>query len=170
MQLSAYLVNWNIACDLAKDEDFVDKVLEEEVPEMYGPECPWDSDSCIQYSAISDTLHQLKGEFGEPTESALSSLRETLFNEDIIFPEELGLPVDPEVVAGSVRPDSCIKIFEAFESIDYDQLEKIFGDLPSALRDNYAEMAPYFAEYIRQWHGLFRLAKEHECGVFMHLG
>lgn len=175
MQLNAYIVDWERVTRLSEQgklEDFDD---DEEGPageaayEIDREEPPWPSDSCVQYDEVGEIFALVRGALPESTRSCADAIFSALFD-GYSFPQDLGGREDPELIAGSLSPDTVVGLLRQFDGLDYEALDEAYDSvLTDADRSRFGSR-DYFTDYLRQWEGLLRGAARQEAGVFVHLG
>ena len=169
MQISAGLIYWDELAKVSGLDDFEERLLEDEFPQIDGPDFDWRSDSVILFFALSEGLSYLVKHFSGQVGEGVSYLTDVLFNEATNFPNELGVEVDPELIAGSFNPETSKKVSSSFDTINYESLQRLFeSELPDDQFEK--ELISSFVTSLKEWHRFFRLAKENRCGVFVHMG
>jgi hypothetical protein len=138
MEFTASVVDWELVRKLKADGGLDDAILECE-PEIEIADTPWPSDSARVHIAAAGAVSS------NPCVAAV-------LNEDFVLPQDLGADLDPELVAGSLNPESVEGLLPVFNSFDASALT----------RDT--------REYMAQWAAMLEYAKSKRAGVLFHLG
>jgi len=149
VELTADAVHWQNFIEAAQTGQLEDILSEETIfdKELFFADTPWLSDSGSLYIHAAEYLLGLT----EPSDE-IKIIASELINENFALPNDLGIEVDPESVAGSVSPSSVEKYHAIFSQLD---------------TSNFTEE---FSGYMDQWRGLFKFARENKAGILFHLG
>ncbi|MEX2169738.1 MAG: hypothetical protein WD851_10535 [Pirellulales bacterium] len=174
MQLSAHTVNWNKLEHLRFNGSVYDAVWNSDQHLFLGAP-PWPSDSCIQFSELSECYEAIRATVPAETRAHADKIINKLINKSFEFPWDLANFERTGHVIGAISPVTVRELLQEFSRVSYAELDEAFNfRMPPETRKS-CEIANYpsedvFTGYLRQWENLLKYAVRREAGVLLHCG
>ena len=174
MELTAYLVNWEVASRLSIAGKLECEVFEGDGEGLYVDGGDWPSDSCIQYREVFEIYELIRDSLSAPCRSKADAIIPVVMNDSFSFPQDLGGREDPELIAGSISPKTAADLLARFKALDNAELDRGYEALRSESPEQFQIFQwpsdDAFTGYFRQWKDLLQAAVGHGAGVFLHIG